>query len=248
LVFKSRSGGRDGSRSSDDAGLLRRGSNLLAEGKPEAAEKIFRAALEGFEDSAVTHALLAMALSDRNKNRQALGEAADAIALNPRLALAHAARACALEASGLPWDAEMECRQALALTPTDPNRHSDLAGVVARAGRHAEALEITARGLALNPQHVPSLRMRALTLAWMDRADEGQEVVAAALLEAPVLARLHACLGVAFEDRGDHLRAAEEFGQAAELDASGQRDRNRLRRLNSSFSRLTPSMEKLFGR
>jgi tetratricopeptide (TPR) repeat protein len=231
-----------------DEGRLRRGSNLLAEGNPEAAEKLFRSALDGFADSAIAHALLAMALADQNKSREAMGAAADAVALNPRLALAHAARACALEARGLPWDAEMEARQALALTPTDPNRHSDLAGVVGRAGRHTEALELTARGLALNPQHVPSLRYRALTLVWLGRPDEGQEVLAAALLENHDLARLHAGLGLALEDRGDLLRAAEEFGEALELDNSVMKDRSRLRRLNSSYSRLTPSNSKLFGR
>jgi tetratricopeptide (TPR) repeat protein len=242
VVFRSRTG--DG----DDEGRLRRGANLLAEGKPDAAERIFRAALDDFADSAVVHALLSMALADQNKNREAMGAAADAIALNPRLALAHAARACAMEAAGLPWDAEMECRQALALTPTDPNRHSDLAGVVGRAGRHAEALDITAKGLALNPQHVPSLRNRTLTLVWLGRSDEAQEVLEAALLENEDLAQLHAGLGLALEDRGDRLRAAEEFGQAQALDASVLKDRGRLRRLNTSFSRLTPSNSKLTGR
>ena len=65
-------------------------------------------------------------LADQNRAHESLHAADQAIHLNPALALAHAARACALETSGLAWEAEMESRQAVALAPTDPNRHSDL--------------------------------------------------------------------------------------------------------------------------
>jgi tetratricopeptide (TPR) repeat protein len=247
--YRSRKGkGADATLAADEVGRLNRGADLLAEGKPEAAERLFRSALEGFADSAVAHALLAMALADQNRGREAMGSAADAIALNPRLALAHAARACALEARGLPWEAEMEGRQALALGPTDPNRHSDLAGMVGRAGRHAEALEITARGLALNPQHLPSIHCRALALVSLGRSDEAQEVLAAALLEDSDLAQLHASIGLALEDRDDRIRAAEEFREALRLDNSIVTARKGLRRLNSPYRRLLPANWRRKGR
>lgn len=220
---------------------LDEGAELLARGKPEPAERTFRAVLESFPKSASAHALLAMALADQNRGRESFRVAGEAIRLNPRLALAHAARACALEILGLAWDAEMEARQAVALAPTDPNRHSDLAGIVGRAGRYGEALDITARGLSLNPQHLPSLHCRALALVSLGRVDEAQEVLTSALLEDPDLAQLHASIGLLLETRGEKVRAADEFREAIRLDNSVMVAHDGLKRINSSHSRLRPA-------
>ena len=76
--------------------------------------------LAEFPDSAMAHAMLAMALADQGRGRDALFSADFAVARDPNLALAHAARACALETMGMTWEAEMESRQAVALAPTDP--------------------------------------------------------------------------------------------------------------------------------
>ena len=220
---------------------LDEGAELLARGKPEPAERTFRAVLESFPKSASAHALLAMALADQNRGRESFRVAGEAVRLNPRLALAHAARACALETLGLPWDAEMEGRQAVALAPTDPNRHSDLAGIVGRAGRYGEALDITARGLSLNPQHLPSLHCRALALVSLGRVDEAQEVLTSALLEDPDLAQLHASIGLALEGQGDTIRAVDEYREAIRLDSSVLAAHEGLRRLNSPYRRLRPA-------
>ena len=223
----------------DDA-RLEQGADLLARNKPETAEAIFRAVLESFPESAAAHALLAMALADQDRGREAMGASSRAIGINPNLALAHAARACALSAQGLQWEAEMEARQAVALAPTDPNRHSDLAGIVGRAGRFAEALDITARGLSLNPQHLPSLHCRAQALVSLGRSDEAQELLTSALLEDPDLAQLHASIGLLLESRGDLKRAGDEFREAIRLDNSVLAAHEGLRRLNSPYRRLRP--------
>jgi tetratricopeptide (TPR) repeat protein len=181
-----------------------------------------------------------MALADQSRGREALHAADAAVHLNPQLALSHAARACALEADGVVWEAEMESRQAVALAPTDPNRHSDLAGIVGRAGRYAEALDITGRGLSLNPQHLPSLHCRALALVSLGRVDEAQDLLTSALLEDPDLAQLHASIGVLLENRGDTMRAADEFREAVRLDNSVEIAHDGLHRINSSNSRLRP--------
>jgi Tfp pilus assembly protein PilF len=72
---------------------LEQGADLLSRNKPETAEQTFRQVLESFPDSAVGHALLAMALADQNRSLDSLRASDQAIKLNPRLALAHAARA-----------------------------------------------------------------------------------------------------------------------------------------------------------
>ena len=227
---------------------LNQGADLLARNKPETAERTFRTVLESFPDSAVAHALLAMALADQNRGHESLRAADEAIRLNSNLALAHAARSCALETLDLVWEAEMEGRQAVALAPTDPNRHSDLAGIVGRAGRYGEALDITARGLSLNPQHLPSLHCRALALVSLGRTDEAQEVLASALLEDPDLAQLHASIGLTLESLGQLDRAGDEFREALRLDNSVMPAHEGLHRLNSPYKRLLPVNWRRWGR
>jgi Flp pilus assembly protein TadD len=138
------------------------------------------------------------------------------------------------------WEAEMEARQAVALAPTDANRHSDLAGIVGRAGRFGEALDITGRGLSLNPQHLPSLHCRAMALISLGRVDDAQELLTSALLEDPDLAQLHASIGLLLEDRGDRVRAADEFREAIRLDNSVMVAHEGLRRVDSPYRRLKP--------
>ena len=220
---------------------LNQGANLLARNKPETAEDTFRQVIQSFPESAVAHALLAMALSDQSRGHESLAAADQAIHLNPHLALAHAARACALESSGLVWEAEMEGRQAVALAPTDPNRHSDLAGIVGRAGRYREALDITSKGLSLNPQHLPSLHCRALALVSLGQVDEAQDLLTSALLEDPDLAQLHASIGELLESRGDKVRASDEFREAIRLDNSVMAAHEGIHRISSSQSRLRPA-------
>lgn len=219
---------------------LDQGASLLARNRPESAEDTFRAVIVSFPESAVAHALLAMALADQHRGHESIASADRAVHLNPHLALAHAARACALETAGLVWEAEMESRQAVALAPTDPNRHSDLAGIVGRAGRYREALDITGRGLSLNPQHLPSLHCRALALVSLGQVDEAQDLLASALLEDPDLAQLHASIGQLLESRGDTVRALDEFREAVRLDNSVMEAHDGLRRISASKSRLRP--------
>jgi tetratricopeptide (TPR) repeat protein len=235
-----RVGGAESVRSGSREAGLDRGADLLARGKPRPAERIFRAVIGSFPDSAVAHSLLAMALADQGRSHDSLKSADEAIRLDSRLALAHAARACALEAIGVPWQAEMEGRQAVALAPTDPNRHSDLAGIVGRAGRYPEALDITSRSLTLNPGHLPSLHCRALALVSLGRADEARELMATAMLEDPDLAQIHASIGLLLEGNGHLAQAAEEYRTALSLDTAVDTAREGLRRLEARYLTLPP--------
>ena len=229
-----------GSRTDPGDARLQHGADLLAKHKPETAEQVFRSVLAEFPDSAVANAMLAMALADQGRGRDALFAADFAVARHPNLSLAHAARACALEAMGLGWEAEMEGRQAVALAPTDPNRHSDLAGIVGRAGRYQEALQITTRGLSLNPQHLPSIHCRALALVSLGRTEDAERVLAAALLEDLDLAALRASVGLALESMGDLAGAAAQYREALALDPSVDLAREGLRRMEGRYKRFLP--------
>lgn len=217
------------------------GADLLARHKPETAEQVLRTVLSEFPDSAVASAMLAMALADQSRGRDALFRADFAVARNPELAIAHAARACALEAMGLTKEAEMESRQAVALAPTDPDRYSDLAGILGRVGRYREALEITGRGLSLNPQHLPSLHCRALALVSLGRTEDAERVLSSALLEGSDLAQLRASVGLALESRNDVAGATAQYREALLLDPATDMARDGLRRIEGRYSRFLPA-------
>jgi len=232
---------RFGSRTDPGDARLKHGADLLAKHKPETAEQVFRSVLFEFPDSAIANAMLAMALADQGRGRDALFSADFAVARDPHLSLAHAARACALETMGLTWEAEMESRQAVALAPTDPNRHSDLAGIVGRAGRYQEALEITSKALSLNPQHLPSLHCRALALVSLGRGEDAERVLASALLEDLDLAQLRASVGLALESQGNRAGAMDQYREALRLDVNAPLAREGIRRIEGRYSRIIPS-------
>jgi tetratricopeptide (TPR) repeat protein len=230
-----------GSRTDPGDARLKHGADLLARNKPETAEQVFRTVLADFPDSAIANAMLAMALADQGRGRDALFAADFALGRDPALALGHAARACALETMGLSAEAEMEGRQAVALAPTDPNRHSDLAGIVGRAGRYREALEITRKALSLNPQHLPSLHCRALALVSLDEFEDAERLLSTALLENRDLARLRASVGLTLESRGKRAEAAAQYREALRLDPTTEPARAGLHRLQGRYSRLVPA-------
>jgi tetratricopeptide (TPR) repeat protein len=230
-----------GSRTDPGDARLKHGAELLARRKPETAEQVFRTVLAEFPDSAVANAMLAMALSDQGRGRDALFAADFALGRDANLALGHAARACALESMGLSSEAEMEGRQAVALAPTDPNRHSDLAGIVGRAGRYHEALRITTTALSLNPQHLPSLHCRALALVSLGQVEDAERVLDSALLEDFDLAHLRASVGLALEAKGNTAEAAAQYREALRLDPSTSLAREGLHRIQGHYSRLLPA-------
>jgi len=230
-----------GNRTDPGDSRLKHGAELLARNKPETAEQVFRTVLSEFPDSAVANAMLAMALADQGRGRDALFSADFALGRDPHLALGHAARACALETMGLSSEAEMESRQAVALAPTDPNRHSDLAGIVGRAGRYHEALAITGKALSLNPQHLPSIHCRALALVSLGRLEDAERVLASALLEDLDLAQLRASVGLALEAQGNRHEAGAQYREALRLDPSTETARVGLRRLEGRYSRIIPA-------
>jgi tetratricopeptide (TPR) repeat protein len=213
---------------------------LIVSGRPELAERMIRTVLGEAPNSAIGNALLAMALADRGRGTEAVPAADQAIRLNPNLPLAHAARFRAMQAIGRPWDAELSARKALELDPAEPNRYANLGEAMLRWGRHDEALAVSRQGLRLDPRHLPCLHVQALALVFLNRAEEADAALSAALLEAPALAVLHAAVGRALEQQGHIDAAAGEYREALRLDASEAMALKGLHRVTSWYARLRP--------
>jgi tetratricopeptide (TPR) repeat protein len=79
-----------------------------------------------------------------------------------------------------------------------------------------------------------------MALISLGRVDDAQELLTSALLEDPDLAQLHASIGLLLEDRGDRVRAADEFREAIRLDNSVMVAHEGLRRVDSPYRRLKP--------
>jgi tetratricopeptide (TPR) repeat protein len=76
----------------------------------------------------------------------------DAVALNPRDAIAHNLYGTALEATGMNSEASVQFQDALQLKPDFPNARFNLAHALAKAGKRAEAIENLKEILKNNPE------------------------------------------------------------------------------------------------
>jgi tetratricopeptide (TPR) repeat protein len=222
------------------AAQLSRASELIAARRPEMAERIIRNVLSENPNSALGLAFLAMALADRGSSSEAVAAADQAVRLDPDLAVAHAARYRALEARGLPWDAELAARKALELSPFEPNRYSDMGTHLLRWSRLDESVAACKAGLGINPRHLPCLHVLSIALVALDRVDEAGMALSAALLEAPEEAALHATVGLALEGTGRLDQAERAYREALRLDAQEKGALKGLRRVTAWYARITP--------
>ncbi len=143
--------------STDAAQAYADGLSFQARGQEDRALRTFQRTTILAPDFAPAYASLALQLlSPERPCRQAraTAEAAErrALALDPRLALAHVARAVRLFRFELdPRGAEQELRRALELDPANAPAHYGLARSLAARGRHDEALAEVERARALEP-------------------------------------------------------------------------------------------------
>ena len=131
-------------------------------------------------------------------------------------ALASAGRALAERGDLL--GAEVQLRRVLAIRPGTPLELGNLATVLSRQGRHAEAMEFFAEGLAGNPDDVVLLSHQGLTQMKMGHVEAAEASLERAATLDPSYPQAQFNLGVLRFGQGRHADAIALFERSLVLD------------------------------
>jgi serine/threonine protein kinase/tetratricopeptide (TPR) repeat protein len=154
----------------------------------------------------------------------ALKEFSDAIAIDPKFALAHAGLADAqwslyLSTSDRVWAdrAMASTATAIELEPDRPSVRYIAALTLFRGGNHAKAREEVERALALQPTYEDAIRLHARILMRQGAVDEGLAEFKKVMALRPNAVSLYSDLGNALYDASRYPEALAAFEKAIEL-------------------------------
>lgn len=197
---------------------FQRGLVLYSQGRRDLAEREFRRALGEEPDDPGAHAFLALCLSARDADAEALSEADEAVRLAPASGFSHMVRGHALLSLKRLPEAEDAAREAIRLDPEDAD-YRVLLGNVALSRRHWEdALGAADGALALDGQHIGARNLRAMALTNLGRKAEAAATLGEALAEDPEDAFSHANQGWVALHASQPDKALEHFREALRLD------------------------------
>jgi tetratricopeptide (TPR) repeat protein len=177
------------------------------EGALEAAEKLYKKALESGFTHPIAISNLAVIYKQTGRRREAISCYKKAISIHPEFADAHANLATLLEEMGEFESALAASRRAIELDPGLANPHATLGAILLRQGHLDAAIGASRRALELDP----GLADAHLTagLAWMRQGnlDEALHATLRAIQLQPDLAEAHLTHGGILLQQG-------QFGQA----------------------------------
>ena len=196
---------------------LQRGMVLLSQGRTDLAEREFRQALADDPGEAIGHAFLALCLSGRDRDTEALTEANEAVRLAPASPFVHSVRGRALLGLKRLGEAEASIREAIRLDPRDAAYRVLLGQAQMARERPKEALASADEALALDGQHLGARNLRAMALTQLGRKDEAAKTLGEALAEDPEDAFSHANQGWVALHASDPDKALIHFYEALRL-------------------------------
>lgn len=166
---------------------------------------------------ATLHYQKAVVLVERGMGRRAVRDLEQAAELDPAWADPRVLLGRIHLAEGDPAKAEEALRQARAIQPRQLPILGALAGVLARRGRHEEAIAVAEEALGVESGYVPAHLAKARGLRALGRREEAKVVVEEALELDPRSAALLAERGELAAAGGDLRGAAEALRQAVEV-------------------------------
>ena len=188
------------------------------QGDLDAAERLYRAALERHPGHFDALHLLGVVLHQAGRHEAAAELIARAIAQNPRDPAAHTNLALALRKLGRLGEALASTERALALAPGFLQAQNNRGNVLRDLGRHGEAIASYDRVIAANPRHAGAIRNRAGALLEIGRAEEAQAGFAQAIALDTGDADAHCGRGNALAALGRVDEALAEYGRALARD------------------------------
>jgi TolB-like protein/Flp pilus assembly protein TadD len=149
----------------------------------------------------------------REANARALAATEKALALDPQLAFAHAARGFVLQTADFDWrGAQAEFRRAAQLAPRDPEIQFFLGISLATTGQVQEAIALTRRALGADPLRANWYNWLARYLSGDHRLDEAEQAIRKAIELQPTATAYHEELAIIPIQRGE-ARAALQAAQ-----------------------------------
>jgi len=186
--------------------------------RPLEAEKELRAHLAQEPTDASAMMLLSVALSEQDKDDDAVQVSRQAVAAAPDMDSAHYHLAKALFAKRDLKAARASAERAVALDPEDADNYGLLALILHHKNEHELAIANADRGLALDPEHLTCLNIRSAELSQQKRFEEADLTMDKALELDPQNPYTHSNTGWAALRQGDHARAMEHFREALRLE------------------------------
>ncbi len=212
--------------------LIARGRQAFERRDYAAALADFREILANYPNYADIHQLSGVCLAFLGQPEAALEQFDAALELNDAYVEAHLNRALTLNELGRFEDARSAFERAWEAERSDAgpfsaavsarlaNAHTNLADLYVEAGAPEQAVDQYRVAIALRPRFVDVRNKLAHALMQLDRLDEAEVELQAALEEHPLFAAARVTLGLVYYRRGDNIRAVEEW-QAALATAPG---------------------------
>ena len=161
--------------------------------------------------------LLGVALWMTNRFEEGLKVAEQALALDGSLPLAHYYRCLCARRLGLKAKAKESAAVLLENAPHDPDSWYLKALLAHDANRHEDAIDASAEGLALAPEHGGCMHIRAESLMSLGRVEESAEQLDFAQSREPDDPFFHDSRGWVELRRGNRGQAREHFREALRL-------------------------------
>jgi tetratricopeptide (TPR) repeat protein len=168
---------------------------LIDQGQYELAERELAQVLATQPDYASAHALLAICLSNREKQAEATQAIQQAIALSPDFAGFHYIYSGILYNQSKLAEAKTAIAEALQLDPEDADYYSRLSSIEYDQQKYAQSLKSAEQGLSLDAENIGCMNLRLLALMQLGQLSLAATEVEVALANAPEHPYSHAING-----------------------------------------------------
>lgn len=201
---------------------LQRGIMLFELHRYQEAEVQLRKALTAEPDNGAIYAFLSLCLMKQGHKGKAVDVAKTAVAKAPELHLSHFALASAYVGSHKFKDAERSLQEAQRLDPEFTGGFLISAAIAIARKEWSKALAATDSGLAIEPEHVALLEVRAGALSSLGRSSEATQCIDRALQLDPESSSVHCAKGWDLIQHNQIEDAIEHFRTALRLDPDSQ--------------------------
>ncbi|MCC6125313.1 MAG: tetratricopeptide repeat protein [Pirellulales bacterium] len=225
---------------------LQRASLLVDQRRYDLAEPELTAAMAEEPNNALAHALMAICLLARKEYERATEFAERSIHLRPDLSQGYSIAAIVWRSRNYFDKAEASIREAIAISPHDPDYHATLSGIKYHQRDWEAARRAAEAALALDPEHIGALNLRAESLRKLGRVQDARIELQNALRVDPDSADTHAALGWAHLQKGDRAAAVAHFREALRLEPDSEWARQGVLETLRSYNPLYRPLLKFF--